>query len=191
MEKEREQLVAKGGGKGGAGIGCAGLGNARITMHDSFEKGVQEISRGSADEVLIGKVEVKDGKNEVTGDFLEGVSKVSDLKGKLKDDEPCYIIMGQGVQDGLLMISYIPEGATVSARMNVSTYKKDVAENVKKLAGIEILIMRDANDDSDFTDDMAKKDKTPVEEDYVAPKPKPVPKMGYGIPPGAMKMPGM
>merc|ERR1712232_10431 len=168
-----------------------GIGPARIAMHDSFEKGVEEISRGSADEVLIGKVEEKDGKKVVTGDFLEGVSKASDLKGKMKDDEPCYILMGQGVEDGLLLISYIPEGATVSARMNVSTYKKDVAMNVKKIAGIEVLIMRDANDDSDFTDDMAKKDATPKEEDYVAPKPKPVPKMGYGIPPGAMKMPGM
>merc|ERR1719277_1312844 len=170
MEKERAALMAKGGGKG---MGCAGLGNAKVEMHDSFEKGIEEISRGSADEVLIGKVKVSDGKKEVVGDFLEGVSKASDLKGKFKDDEPCYVVMGQGVEDGLLLISYIPEGASVSDRMNVSTFKKDVAEHIKKIAGVEVVIMRDANDDSDFTDDMAKKDKAAKEEDFEPAIPKP------------------
>lgn len=147
-EAERKSLEGK-------KIGMVGLGAVTCSAHASFDEAVLSVVRGSGGEAVLVKVTGDDAGHQVEGDALEDIKKPSDLSDKLDDDVPCYVLMNG--EDALLLISWLPETSPVKPRMNVSTFKRDVSNKIKKLAGVDDIIEQEVSDKSELTDDLGKK----------------------------------
>jgi len=170
-EQERKEQEGK-------KIGMVGLGAASCNAHESFDAAVKAVGGGKA---MLAKITGDKGKHQVEGDVLEGINKPSDLADKLDDEVPGYVLM-QG-EDGLVFMSWIPDNAPVKPRMNVSSYKRDVCDKIKKLAGGDLLL-QEVSLKSELTEALLKK---AVES--AAPQAKPKPKAGPMA--GAFKLPGL
>jgi len=176
-EAERKSLEGK-------KIGMVGLGAVTCTAHASFDDAVLSVVRGSGGEAVLIKITGDDTGHQVEGDALDSINKPADLHGKLDDDVPCYVLMNG--EDILLLISWLPETSPVKPRMNVSTFKKDVSNKIKKLAGVDDIIEQEISDKSELTDDLGKKRIESTEPQARRPAPKSSAPM-----PMAFKLPGL
>merc|ERR1711862_492954 len=162
-----------------------GLGAVNCTAHESFNDAVMSVVRGRGGEAVIAKITGETNAHQVEGDELEGIDKPADLSDKLSDDIPCYVVMNG--EDGLLLISWLPETAPVKPRMNVSTYKRDISNKIKKLAGVDDLIEQEVSEKKELKDDLGKKR---IESTVPQAAARPAPKHA-GPMAGAFKLPGL
>lgn len=184
----------------------AGMVALNIKALDSFKDAVKTLV-DEKDKAVVAKL-TGDKSEEVDGEVLSNIAKVSDLQGgKLPAEVPCYVLFRPAVEDGkakrLLVVTWLPEYSAVKLRMKLSTFKASLLEQVKELApDVENIIQSEVTCDEDLTDDLAaeKKSVSTTGGGYNAsavPKPSAVPKfglpgmMGGKPPPGAVKMPGM
>lgn len=162
-------------------VGLAGLGHMTITWQESFKTGLQSVLGGEGI-AAVGSV-VGDKAKEVSGETLEGIAAPSDLKGKLPQEEPRFVLLKIG--EDLLLISWLPELAPVRARMTMSTYKHSVIEQIKTETGKDKILTAEVSLEEWLTDDLGKK----AEEE--APKAVPGGVKMPGMPAGGFKLPGM
>ena len=71
---------------------CAGLVALRIKANDSFDDAMKALLTGE-NQAVVGKLAGDKGE-ELDGELLSDITKVSDLKGKkLPEEYPCYVIL--------------------------------------------------------------------------------------------------
>lgn len=178
-ERERESLVGK-------KIGMIGLGAVTCSAHETFEEAVKAVAMGRGGEGMIAKITGVTNNHQVEGNELDDVNKPADLASKLDDDVPCYVLM-HGEDDLLLFISWLPESAPVKPRMNVSTFKRDVVNKIKQMAGVDELIEVEVSEKKELVDSLAQKRiENNVPQAASRPAPKPAGPMA-----GAFKLPGL
>jgi len=178
VEEQRKSLEGK-------RIGMVGLGAVTCEAHESFDNAVMSVVRGRGGEAALVRVTGSDESHQLEGEELESISKPSDLGDKLDDDVPCYVLMNG--EDSLLLISWKPDTAPVKPRMNVSTFKTDVSNKIKKLAGVDDIIDQEVSEKGELTDDLGKRQ---VESTVPQARPAAPPKK-TGPSPGAFKLPGL
>jgi len=110
----------------------AGLVPLSVQIQASFEDAVRCIFTAPGMAAL-GKLGGPNGE-ELSGESLEDVASPPQLSGRLPSDEPCYVIM-RGQEDGLLLLSWLPEGVPAKKKMRCSTFKASVLEKIGSLAG--------------------------------------------------------
>lgn len=161
----------------------AGLVSLKIKAQSSFEDAVKALMSepGTA---VVGKLAGAKGE-ELSGEALSDISSPSALKGKLPEDDPCYVLVKISAER-LLLISWLPENSSVKPRMKISTFKSSVVDLVKELTSIGDVKASEISFEEMLTDDLG----AAPERDEAADAPSPTRKHG-GPPPGAVAMPGM
>lgn len=174
MRKEQMAAPAK----------LAGMAQLVIKVLDSFTVAAKAMM-DSNNKAVLGRLEGPKGE-DLGGEVLEGVGAVSSLKGKLPADAPAYVLMK--AHGELLLLSWLPENCPVKPRMKLSTFKRPVVEEIRKLFPSQNKVLQAEVSLEDWlTDDVGE----PAKESEAAAAPK-KPAAGYGVPmPGAVKMPGM
>lgn len=123
----------------------AGLVALQVKMQPSFEAAmVSVVAMCNAPDCSVAVLARLGGRTgeELHGEVLEGASKPEDLCGKLPADEPAYVLLPQQVPGrsgeeppvSFLLVSWLPDGASVTKRMKSSTFKASVVEKVKELS---------------------------------------------------------
>jgi len=191
----------------------AGLVALKIKAHASFDDAMKELLAGE-NKCVVGKLAGDKGE-ELAGELLSDIAKVSDLKGKkLPEDVPCYVIL-KADATRLVLISWLPEYCPVKLRMKCSTFKASVIDHIKELCpDIETIQQAETSEEDDLEDRLTDAKKAPPggmgmgmgggkggyqeppkeEEGGKSPggwKPPPGAMRMPGMPPGGMKMPGM
>lgn len=127
---------------------------------------------------------------DLDGEVLEGAALPSELKGRLPNEEPCYVLQPLRSGDGLLLISWLPEFSEVRKRMKCSTFKASLLAQVRKALGDRFVAQAEVTAEDDLEDKLA--DAAPTspsaaaEEEQMAPAP-----TGPKPPPGGVALPGM
>lgn len=150
-ERERKSLEGK-------KIGMVGLGSITCRAHESFQALVKQLAQSSVQEFGVKcMITGTTNNNQVEAEEIDDVKDPTDLKGKLSDDVPCYVLM-LGQEGTLVLISWLPENSPVKPRMNVSTFKRDVVNKIKEISGVDDIIEQECSMDDELTPALLKKD---------------------------------
>lgn len=167
----------------------AGLVALQIEAQGSFRAAAERL-RAPKGVGVLGRLAGPKGE-ELSGEVLEGVSAPSQLKGRLPAEEPCYVLLRLAAEaDGLLLLSWLPDGAPVKAKMKCSTFKASVLSLAKELTGVERMVQKEINDEDDLSDDLANPPAAGASSVEAGAKATPAPG-GFRPPAGAMPLPGM
>eukprot|EP00405_Crypthecodinium_cohnii_P042651 CAMPEP_0206554440 /NCGR_PEP_ID=MMETSP0325_2-20121206/17191_1 /ASSEMBLY_ACC=CAM_ASM_000347 /TAXON_ID=2866 /ORGANISM="Crypthecodinium cohnii, Strain Seligo" /LENGTH=350 /DNA_ID=CAMNT_0054054533 /DNA_START=286 /DNA_END=1338 /DNA_ORIENTATION=- len=164
----------------------AGMASLKIEADPSFIDGCAAAKEG--EKACVAKIE-GDKTTTLTGSVLEGISKPSDLKGKLPDDQPCYVLLKNSEAEGrLVLVSWLPDNVAARARMKFSSFKASVVSMVKSETGADKLATSEVTDQDDLTDDIG----VQVEHgENESPSTEDKPKTGFKPPVGGFALPGM
>lgn len=182
----------------------AGLVAVQIKAQDSFTEGVPVVLAEDGKALLCKLAGPKN--EELSGEVLDEVSAPTALKGRLPDEEPCYVLMrmaaaAEDAPKRLLLISWLPDNSAVKLKMKCSTFKASVMQQVRGLApDVAGLAQAEVTCEDDLTDDLgvaaAPAEAAAEEESAPARRGPPpgafaLPGMGGRPPPGAFALPGM
>merc|ERR1740121_3174219 len=164
----------------------AGMVALQIQARDSFQTAVRQLVAEEGGAVL-GRLAGAKGE-ELDGEVLDGVSRPSQLKGRLPAEEPCYVLLRLATEaKGLLLLSWLPDGAAVKAKMKCSTFKASVLSLARDLAEVDRVAQKEINDEDDLVDELA----SPPAPQSAATEAGAPAMPGMGGPPGGFKLPGM
>mmetsp|Transcript_104988 Transcript_104988/g.293028 ORF Transcript_104988/g.293028 Transcript_104988/m.293028 type:complete len:371 (-) Transcript_104988:80-1192(-) len=168
----------------------AGMVALQIEVREPFKAALRQLVAEEAGAV-IGHLAGAKGE-ELDGEVLEGVSRPSQLKGRLPAEEPCYVLLRLATEaKGLLLISWLPDGAAVKAKMKCSTFKASVLSLARDLAEVERVAQKEINDEDDLVDELASPPTAEAGASAEADAPAAPAPGGFRPPPGAVAMPGM
>jgi len=156
----------------------AGLVALQIHVEDSFKDAVAKLVSESGKAVVAKLCGAK--SEAISGEVIDGVNAPSDLKGKLPADTPAYVLL-RVAETRVLVISWLPEYASVKLKMKCSTFKASVMDTVKDMTKLSETSNAEVTSEEDLVDSLADK------EDKAAAEARPSKK----LPPGAVAMPGM
>jgi len=180
----------------------AGLAALQVQVQASFE---DAFGRLLAEEgkVVLARLSGSSGE-ELSGEVMEETASLpSQLRGRLPEEEPCYVLIRPN-EASCLMISWLPEFSAVKKKMKCSTFKASVVDTIRQRLGDRKLLQAEVSCNDDLEDNLADPPAEQPEGDAAAaqaepaptgPKPPPgafaLPGMGMKPPPGAVAMPGM
>lgn len=162
----------------------AGLVSLKIKAQSSFEDAIKLLMNEDG-KAVIGKLAGDKGE-ELSGQSLADIPTPSALKGKLPDDDPCYVLVKISAEK-ILLISWLPENSSVKPRMKLSTFKSSVVELIKELTSVADVKAAEISFEEMLTDDLGV---ASAKDEAADAAPAPEKKHG-GPPPGAVAMPGM
>lgn len=166
-----------------APVKLAGMATIKAKVSEDFEKAVQDflaLDHPRSNAVI---AKIKDGTEEIVGEQLTDAAAPSQLKGKLPEADPCYILMS-GDEKRLFLLSWIPPLSSAKKKMKCSTLKGSLLAAIQGLVGDLKVVQAEVFDEDDLTDDV-RSDSLKKDEEKGAGG------GGYGGPPGGMPMPGM
>lgn len=132
----------------------AGLVALQVHVQPSFESGLARVLEGGGGLALLAHLRGTTGE-ELHGELLEDVAGPTQLKGKLPSTEPCYAILPLHGGPGMLLISWLPEGAEVKRKMKCSTFKASVLEQVRERLSGAPVARSEITSEEDLDDSMA------------------------------------
>jgi len=168
----------------------AGLATVRIHVLPDFDdamKVVMESENKACLGVLSGPKH-----EELSGKVLDDIEDATCLKGKLPEEEACYVVIkGKGEAEGQYMvIAWQPDSLPAKQKMKSSTFKASVVENVKAITLAETVTSGSITCEDDLHAQLGQTrasvvvaSEEPEEEVHTRPK--------GGPPAGAVRMPGM
>jgi hypothetical protein len=180
----------------------AGLVALQIQVQASFEEALGRLLTEEGRAVLA-RLAGSSGE-ELSGEVMEEqITLPSQLRGRLPNEDPCYVLL-RPTEAHCLLISWLPEFAAPKNKMKCSTFKASVVDTLRQRLGDRKLLLAEVSCNDDLEDDLADPpaeqpagDATAVEATPAPSGPKPppgamaLPGMGKKPPPGAVAMPGM
>ncbi|CAE8689839.1 unnamed protein product, partial [Polarella glacialis] len=147
----------------------AGLAALQVKVQPSFDESLGRLLAAPSGLVVVAQLCGASGE-EVAAEVLEDVASPAGLRGKLPAAAPCYVMLcppgpdASGPREGdepeslqvtrLLLVSWLPDGAGVKARMKSSTFKASVVDRVRQLAGTATLVLAEATCEDDLDDSL-------------------------------------
>ncbi|CAE8636499.1 unnamed protein product [Polarella glacialis] len=186
----------------------AGLAALQVKVQPSFDESLGRLLAAPSGLVVVAQLCGASGE-EVAAEVLEDVASPAGLRGKLPAAAPCYVMLcppgpdASGPREGdepeslqvtrLLLVSWLPDGAGVKARMKSSTFKASVVDRVRQLAGTATLVLAEATCEDDLDDSLLESASPPAAAvSSKAPVASSLPGAGGPRPPaGAVALPGM
>lgn len=167
-----------------------GLVALQIQPQASFEEAMAKLL-AEKDKAVLAKL-TGPKREELSGELMDGVAAVSQLRGRLPQEEPCYVVL-RPAEQRLLLLTWIPEGIPPRMKMTVSTFKKSVVQILEgKLPGCHVA-RAELTEESDLVDELAAEpapaEAAAAEEPGAAAAPSP--KRAFKPPVGGFQLPGL
>lgn len=197
-----------------APVKLAGMAKVSAKVSESFESAVRQLVAAEHPRSVAVLAKIEDGTDAIVGELISNVAGPADLKGKLPEDLPTYVLLGAN-QQSLMLMSWIPPLSKPAKKMKCSTLKGSVFEAASSLVGsLKVLKAEEVFDEDDLSDDIRsnalQKEEARSGDDPMdggggsggyaggrgGPPPGGFALPGMGVPgrkppPGAMKLPGM
>jgi len=151
----------------------AGLAALQVQVQASFEEAFGRLLAEEGRTVLA-RLSGPSGE-ELSGEVMEeNVSLPSQLRGRLPEEDPCYVLLRPS-EAHCLLISWLPEFSAVKKKMKCSTFKASVVDNLRQRLGDRKLVQAEVSCNDDLEDSLADPPAEQPQEDEAAANATPAP----------------